>query len=393
MISSSAAAARENARKADGKFGSYTLDEAGEIDLSWTADAPEEEPESKKYYGSIRAITSDKTFTEEARTSGAERMWGRINNTYRIATGITEVSCEGHGGVKLSPERNRLVHPDLRRAGGWYEEDCEYRIVQATFPEEFCGQNANVPEHYKSLTPEQVEAEALERVREYYPHEYEKATGEKVRPEDSSQVRRELFYEEHENDFVSTSAIMSEREGYVSIKARRASDGATQNFLLKREDYKARQAASPDGIYSAVMRGDDEIDLVANEKELSYERERQARIEENRAKARVDFVDTSKLTAKGRKTLTEWESKLCLYPDGEIRSNREQLERRGGFYAVEQHSDGKWYGLFQEEESVRATQIPAVLAKNSVVEDQTSDWTKQYLEDERARRKTRRPKW
>ncbi len=46
-------------------------------------------------------------------------------------------STAGHGGIKLSPERNRVVNKAWRRKGGWYEEDVDAAIVILTFPQYF----------------------------------------------------------------------------------------------------------------------------------------------------------------------------------------------------------------------------------------------------------------
>lgn len=47
-ISDAAANARENARRSDGKFGSYTLDEAGEIDLSWATGGEDDNAQQER---------------------------------------------------------------------------------------------------------------------------------------------------------------------------------------------------------------------------------------------------------------------------------------------------------------------------------------------------------
>jgi hypothetical protein len=63
--------------------------------------------------------------------------WGRIQHSTQIAEGITSVSTAGHGGIKLSRQRNAKVPKYMRRDGGWYEEDCEWCIPAIVFSDVF----------------------------------------------------------------------------------------------------------------------------------------------------------------------------------------------------------------------------------------------------------------
>ncbi|MEY9424642.1 hypothetical protein ABIF69_011148 [Bradyrhizobium japonicum] len=53
--------------------------------------------------------------------SRAHTPWGASQGATLYAEGIERHSTAGHGGFKLSAERNRKVHPTLRSKGGWYE--------------------------------------------------------------------------------------------------------------------------------------------------------------------------------------------------------------------------------------------------------------------------------
>lgn len=71
-----------------------------------------------------------------------ETPWEPAQTSEGIAPGITFYSTESHGGFHLSDERNACVPLKLRRSTflqlgmkGWYEEDCDARIVLATVPE------------------------------------------------------------------------------------------------------------------------------------------------------------------------------------------------------------------------------------------------------------------
>lgn len=71
--------------------------------------------------------------------------WGSIETRIKIADGLWEVGTASHGGIYASEERRASI--DARfperigsafyHEGRWYEEDCEWAYVAATFPELF----------------------------------------------------------------------------------------------------------------------------------------------------------------------------------------------------------------------------------------------------------------
>lgn len=91
-------------------------------------------------------------------------VWGAIQDKREIAPGITLVRTASHGGFILSPERNAQVReqfPDFRPFGGHersYEEDRDWAIVVATFPDHFESREVylanntirNRPDYYKT---------------------------------------------------------------------------------------------------------------------------------------------------------------------------------------------------------------------------------------------------
>lgn len=64
---------------------------------------------------------------------GMKSPWGRVDGVTHMADGLDYVSTPGHGGVKVSRLRQLEIPKAFRKAGGWYEEDCESAI-----PEYFC---------------------------------------------------------------------------------------------------------------------------------------------------------------------------------------------------------------------------------------------------------------
>ena len=66
--------------------------------------------------------------------------WGASQTRDNVAEGIDFYSTMGHGGFKLSPERNKQVPAKWRLGGrflGWYEEDCGWAPLFKTFPDIF----------------------------------------------------------------------------------------------------------------------------------------------------------------------------------------------------------------------------------------------------------------
>lgn len=66
--------------------------------------------------------------------------WGKAQTIDKIAEGITHVTTASHGGIHLSPKRQKQMPAKYREtfAGGpWYEEDCDWARVAVTFPDCF----------------------------------------------------------------------------------------------------------------------------------------------------------------------------------------------------------------------------------------------------------------
>jgi hypothetical protein len=101
--------------------------------------------------------------------------WGAADYVKKCSEGVYFVGTPSHGGVKLSASRNAQVHEAWRNAGGWYEEDCEWAVVEYTWP------GILLP-IYPVPTPRE---EVLHVLKNYLPHEYMAVTGEVLTPETS----------------------------------------------------------------------------------------------------------------------------------------------------------------------------------------------------------------
>ncbi|MET4143799.1 hypothetical protein [Arthrobacter sp. UYCo732] len=93
---------------------------------------------------------------------GSRTPWGKADGVIHLAPGIATVFTPGHGGVKLSPARNKEVDPVWRSSNSWYEEDCEWAITAITHREAYS------EEHQKY---------AHQSARRWYPDEYEAVVG------------------------------------------------------------------------------------------------------------------------------------------------------------------------------------------------------------------------
>lgn len=126
---------------------------------------------------------------------GGRSPWGEIQWVEEIDQGIVRASTAGHGGYKLSPERNRKIPAALRNSDRWYEEDLE----------------ANIPVMYFGKD-EEARSSAEERVREWFPDQYEAATGIEVGFGESFVRDKAVWRAEREaaGDWVTTSASMSD---------------------------------------------------------------------------------------------------------------------------------------------------------------------------------------
>lgn len=67
--------------------------------------------------------------------------WGMADHEKELADGIVVYSTPSHGGIHLSPERQKVLQRAVKfntfAGGPWYEEDCDVAVVYLVFHEEF----------------------------------------------------------------------------------------------------------------------------------------------------------------------------------------------------------------------------------------------------------------
>jgi len=165
---------------------------------------------------------------------GGPSPWGAIQWLEHMAPGIDNVSTAGHGGIKLSRERNAAMPIELRRPGGWYEEDCEAAMPMWIYADDL-GFDQERKEIVKCV------------VIRWFPDEYEAFTGEIIPPGESYIKDERTFYREHADDLVSHWATANDDGETVSVGACRGGrkgylkDATTYVFEMPKEEYYQAQ--------------------------------------------------------------------------------------------------------------------------------------------------------
>jgi len=159
--------------------------------------------------------------------SRVQTPWGVSQGATVYAEGVESHSTAGHGGFKLSAERNRKVHALLRGQDGWYDEDCAWAIVAITFPDLFTG----------------FERRCAERsVKDSWPDAWEAIFGVVLGPGEFDEKDRQAFHEAHSGDWIAVSAIASgHRQGFVEGVAapggQRGAGTEERRFLVPADEY------------------------------------------------------------------------------------------------------------------------------------------------------------
>lgn len=166
--------------------------------------------------------------------------WGSVDYAEEIAPGIWAVSTASHGGIKLSPQRQRAMPDYMRRKGGWYEQDCDWALAAAVHQEAFITlrpwQKPDEESHYLA---------ALRALKNWHPDEYERFFGVKLTPEESVVLRERAFDAAHADDYVVIAAwgdhtrfVPKGFVGVVATKGGKRRVGIEERwFLIPKAEY------------------------------------------------------------------------------------------------------------------------------------------------------------
>lgn len=273
-----------------GEFGTHKRD-ADTIGLTLAAPA--------KDWGSVANVRE-----------GSPTPWGTADWITRVADGIVIADTSSHGGVKLSPERNREIPAALRNRSGWYEEDCEARIPAAYFPEEFGARAYGVVK-----TADEVRRESMESIRYWFPDQYEKATGETVLPGQSRVRDDAVAAEARKNNFVVRSATTPETEpDHVLVTARVSATGEEAEFLVPRPEYTSGIGANAFAVDPTRHRRLPASEPVQKDPLTTFT---------------VPNLDTLRLTPAARNAVQKDLDQPWRSSDGMIRTLRQAIEEQG----------------------------------------------------------------
>jgi hypothetical protein len=145
------------------------------------------------------------------------------------AEGVVSHTTAGHGGFKLSGNRNAQVHPMLRSQDGWYEEDSAWAAVAVAFPYLFTGFEQRC---------------AGRTLKDWEPNAWETISGSRLAPGESHTKDRRAFEHQHANDWIVISALCSDHHPgtteVIATRGGRRDHGVEEwRFLVPSADYKA----------------------------------------------------------------------------------------------------------------------------------------------------------
>lgn len=155
--------------------------------------------------------------------------WGRSQGATIYAEGVVAHTTAGHGGFKLSGNRNAQVHPMLRSQDGWYEEDSAWAAVAVAFPDLFTGFEQRC---------------AVRTLKDWEPDAWETIFGTRLAPGESHTKDRRAFEQQHANDWIVISALRSDHHAgmteVIATRGGRRDHGVEERrFLVPSADYKA----------------------------------------------------------------------------------------------------------------------------------------------------------
>lgn len=214
---------------------------------AWRLMRPLSELKREEFYGHDGALADEAAFRVRVLETAEHRRelaalqrvqtrivcstpWGASQLASIYAEGIVAHMTAGHGGFRLSAERNDKVMPALRIGSGWYEEDDAWAIVALTFPDLFTGYERKLADR---------------TIRDKWPDEWEAIHGRPLQAGESIGKDRRDFERRHADDWIVASAITSSHQpGMVEVVAvlgaRQDIHVEERRFLVPTAEYQAR---------------------------------------------------------------------------------------------------------------------------------------------------------
>lgn len=234
IISNAAAERRESARQSTGEFGEQ-VHSAPELTLGTESPWPDD-------LGGHIGDWNPSQWGSVDVEYGARTPWGPAQSVDHVADGVVFVSTAGHGGYKLSPERNRAIPTAYRDRSGWYEEDSERRIVEFYHFDGIARPDAD-------RTRDERLTELDQGLRDWYPEKWEKVNGRTLEPGESYIKDQLMWGANNADEYVMRSQQIIE-DDLILVTARRQSTGDEDRFILTREQRDAARNEATDELGS-----------------------------------------------------------------------------------------------------------------------------------------------
>lgn len=313
---------------ADGEF-----DEDGHLELTPVGDAGSPQLADHDAKSAARAQERRQWGTAKGVAVGSNNQYGEVQYTSEPAPGITVFGCSGHGGIKLSPERQRGMGA-LSVSGAMYEEDCESHLVAMRYPEAFHSPDADQPSREATLH------RAEQGVRDYFPDQYEAHTGTKLAFGESLTRDGQAWREKHASDTAVWSASSND-DGTIDVSVSRVDrSGDTKVYRIPGDQYPERPSGDDTfGSYRPTQRlftpGPDAVDITPPPKPP--------------AQRHHPDISTAGLSSADERRMTKDLNQRWRGADGNARSLRDIISTEGlaGKSSFDQGNGRRKYGLKQ----------------------------------------------
>jgi hypothetical protein len=168
--------------------------------------------------------------------------WGAADYVTEILEGVHNVSTPSHGGIKLSRERNAAIPDYMRKAGGWYEEDCDWCIPFVAFEAEIRARGDEYP--LKALD----KGQHTDTLKNWHPDAYEKFYSITLQPGESYKRDQKLFELANAQNLVGVAAwgdwqagVPKGMVGVLATLGGTRAPGRTEHwFVVPQDEYEAR---------------------------------------------------------------------------------------------------------------------------------------------------------
>ena len=173
---------------------------------------------------------------------GMRTPWGAADYVTEILEGVHNVSTPSHGGIKLSRERNAAIPDYMRKAGGWYEEDCDWCIPFVAFEAEIRARGDEYP--LKALD----KGQHTDTLKNWHPDAYEKFYSITWQPGESYKRDQKLFELANAQNLVGVAAwgdwqagVPKGMVGVLATLGGTRAPGRTEHwFVVPQDEYEAR---------------------------------------------------------------------------------------------------------------------------------------------------------